>query len=93
MPPGPVCAMYGLQSSFDARVLLEFRDLAERSAAETYQNFRRESSERFRRLPPPFPRLGWVVFAFRPALVLRAIAVRSASGERANQAAPRVRAA
>ena len=66
------------------------------SAAETYQNLRRERSERFPRLArfavcpgtvSPFPRLPWVDFAFLPALVLRAI-VRSASSERANQAAP-----
>lgn len=74
------------------------------SAAETYQNFRREMRERLprpARLPArlgaalsPFPRFAWLDLPFLPALVLRAIGVRSShQGKRANQAAPWVRAA
>jgi hypothetical protein len=95
--------MYGLRSSVGARVLLDSGSAPSARAAETYQNLRRESSERLARLwrfvarpataALSFPRLAWLNFPFLPALVLRAIGVRSASGERANQAAPSMRAA
>ena len=94
-------AMYGLQSRLGARVLLDQGSAPGASAAETYQNLRRESSERFPRPPrfaarpwtlPPVSRLALVDFAFLLALVLRAI-VRSTWSERAHQAAPNERAA